>query len=596
MLLWPGADARSEPSRRDRRLPRARRPAADGGRLPARRSRRADRRRARRRRRGVRRGGGLAAGGVLRHALPADRPEHVGPGGGAPGRRAQVAQRRRHRRAAPDLDPRSRRLRGEVGGSRRARSQRGPPGGAARPVAELSAAVDELQGRLAALESGVTLRLPATADGSGGHAGDVISAIDPGFRAQEISFVVAQLARNVDLAAAADRRSWIAQLLGRRPDGAPGALASIYERAGTHVDRHSLWLRNSLRGALGLGLAVLVARLTGVQHAFWVVFGTLSVLRSSALVTGQNVARAVLGTTAGFVVGGIIVWLVGTDRTLLWVLLPLAVLFAAWRRRRSRSPAGQAAFTLTLLILFNILAPEGWQIGLVRIEDVAIGGAVSLAVGVLLWPRGAARRCGAPSPRPTPTTRATSPVRCGSAWPLRLGQPDPRRADRRGERRGRLVEAPRRHVPDVPGRARRQAASPGRGDQPRHGRRRPAARRRRRARLWRVDDVDDGDRAAARAEILAGADRVTGWYEAFAASLVGQGDVPPAARPGCARRRPFGRGGQPRPRGRRRPGQRDGRARPLDRRPPRRGAAPAGHAGHAARKVVPEHLAPAALA
>ena len=54
-------------------------------------------------------------------------------------------------------------------------------------------------------------------------------------------------------------------------------------------------------------LAVLVADLSGVQHAFWVVFGTLSVLRSNALSTGQNALRALLGTTAGFIIGGAIV-------------------------------------------------------------------------------------------------------------------------------------------------------------------------------------------------------------------------------------------------------------------------------------------------
>ena len=50
---------------------------------------------------------------------------------------------------------------------------------------------------------------------------------------------------------------------------------------------------------------------------------------------------------------------------------------------------GQAAFTITLLILYNIIAPAGWKVGLVRIEDVAIGCAVSLVVGALFWPRGA---------------------------------------------------------------------------------------------------------------------------------------------------------------------------------------------------------------
>ena len=44
---------------------------------------------------------------------------------------------------------------------------------------------------------------------------------------------------------------------------------------------------------------------------------------------------------------------------------------------------------MTLVILYNIMQPVGWQIGLVRIEDIAIGCAVSLLVGLLFWPRGA---------------------------------------------------------------------------------------------------------------------------------------------------------------------------------------------------------------
>jgi hypothetical protein len=41
-------------------------------------------------------------------------------------------------------------------------------------------------------------------------------------------------------------------------------------------------------------------------------------------------------------------------------------------------------------VLFNLLAPAGWKVGLLRIEDVAIGCLVSLVVGVIFWPRGAA--------------------------------------------------------------------------------------------------------------------------------------------------------------------------------------------------------------
>ena len=56
--------------------------------------------------------------------------------------------------------------------------------------------------------------------------------------------------------------------------------------------------------------------------------------------------------------------------------------------------AGQAGFTLVVIILFNIIDPIGWKVGLTRIEDVAIGCAVSIVVGLLFWPRGATAALG----------------------------------------------------------------------------------------------------------------------------------------------------------------------------------------------------------
>ena len=112
-----------------------------------------------------------------------------------------------------------------------------------------------------------------------------------------------------------------------------------------------------VRGAIGLALAVFVADTGGIQHAFWVVLGTLSVLRSNALSTGQNALRGLFGTAAGFVVGGVLVNLIGTNEPLLWVLLPISVLVAGFLPAAISFAAGQAAFTVLVMILFNLLAP-----------------------------------------------------------------------------------------------------------------------------------------------------------------------------------------------------------------------------------------------
>jgi len=112
-------------------------------------------------------------------------------------------------------------------------------------------------------------------------------------------------------------------------------------------------------------------------------------LRTSAASTGGTAWRALAGTVVGFVIGALLLIAIGTGQTALWVALPLAVLVAAYAPGTTPFVVGQAAFTVTIVVLFNLLAPAGWRVGLLRIEDVAIGCAVSLVVGVLFWPRGA---------------------------------------------------------------------------------------------------------------------------------------------------------------------------------------------------------------
>ncbi|HEY1322891.1 MAG TPA: FUSC family protein, partial [Streptosporangiaceae bacterium] len=308
-----------------------------------------------------------------------------------------------------------------------------------------------------------------------------------------------------------------------------GTLSAARERITSYLEPHSVWLHNSLRGAAGLGLAVLAARLTGVQHSFWVVLGALSVLRSTALNTGQDAVRAMIGTVAGFIVGAALLAAIGTNTALLWFLLPLAVFFAGVAPAVISFAGGQAAFTIILVILFNIIQPTGWRVGLVRIEDVAIGAGVSLVVGVLFWPRGAApalRRALAQAYADGAGYLAST-VRSG----MSRGDPgapaspaladDAARAAAASRRlddafRTYLAERGTKRFPlaDVAGLVSGVAGLRLEADAVLD--------------LWRGDDGrGGGDMAAARREILGAADRVTTWYDDLAATMISGGEVPP---------------------------------------------------------------------
>jgi uncharacterized membrane protein YccC len=268
---------------------------------------------------------------------------------------------------------------------------------------KLTTATAELRDAVTALEKGAVARLPAAAGpgigtGMGPGVGTGMSgffgALNVSFRAQELAFGVLLVGQNVETARVADQRGWTDRLLGREPRSLTAPFASAAERAAAHLEPHSVWLHNSIRGAVGLAIAVGVANFTGVAHGFWVILGALSVLRSNALNTGQNAYRAIGGTVVGSVLGAGLLALIGENRIALWILLPIAVLFAGIVPAAVSFAAGQAAFTVTLVVLFNIAAPEGWSLILFRIEDIALGCAVSVVVGLLFWPRGASAAVG----------------------------------------------------------------------------------------------------------------------------------------------------------------------------------------------------------
>jgi hypothetical protein len=233
----------------------------------------------------------------------------------------------------------------------------------------------------------VAVAVEAEAEAGGDDRGwsrSIASSLDPSFEARALG-IATEMVADATLEAAG------AQSVGDRRLGVVDEVTAplVRSRLSSHLSFRSVWFRNAVRGAAGLALAVGVVEVTNVQHGFWVVLGTLSVLRSNALGTGATALRAVGGTAVGFVVGSAIMIGVADHTVLLWVLLPLALLISGVVPSMISFAAGQAGFTLVVIILFNIIQPEGWKVGLTRIEDVAIGCAVSVVVGLLFWPRGA---------------------------------------------------------------------------------------------------------------------------------------------------------------------------------------------------------------
>ncbi|MFF5181203.1 FUSC family protein [Micromonospora sp. NPDC000316] len=158
----------------------------------------------------------------------------------------------------------------------------------------------------------------------------------------------------------------------------------------SHLAPRSAQLQSSLRLAVALAIARVVAGVLQLTHGFWVLLATLTVLRTSASDTRTALRPAVLGTIAGAAVSGVVMLVV--DAPIVYaVVLPVTLLLALGVGRLLGPVWQQALFTVLLTVVFAQLSPEGWRLAEARLVDVVLGAVIGVLAGVAIWPRGAGR-------------------------------------------------------------------------------------------------------------------------------------------------------------------------------------------------------------
>lgn len=216
----------------------------------------------------------------------------------------------------------------------------------------------------------------------------VVHGIDAGFAIRATAWHADAAARNVEFLAGPTGISTTSDPVVLVPDPSRAAAHRRISRLlGVHAVPSSVWFRDAARAGVALAASVALAFALDLQHGFWVALGTLSALRSSAFATGRTAVSAALGTAAGFGLAALAFAVIGLDDPVFWVLLVVGFFGAGYLPPVAGIVAGQAAFTIAVIALFNILVPVGWQIGLVRLENVALGVGVSALAAVLFWPR-----------------------------------------------------------------------------------------------------------------------------------------------------------------------------------------------------------------
>jgi uncharacterized membrane protein YccC len=163
---------------------------------------------------------------------------------------------------------------------------------------------------------------------------------------------------------------------------------TVFVRSQLTLD--SGWLRNAVRGALGLALAMVVVSVTNIQNGFWVLLGVIAVLRFDSFTTRRNAWQAILGTVVGVIAASGIIVVTGGNLVVMWTLLPIVVFLAGWSAVALKYPIAQASFTGFVLIMIAITRwPPNLLTGTSRIVDIALGATIAVIVAVIIWPHGA---------------------------------------------------------------------------------------------------------------------------------------------------------------------------------------------------------------
>ncbi len=201
---------------------------------------------------------------------------------------------------------------------------------------------------------------------SSASAASVLAAISAAFPVRVLSFTVLAMATDAIVLTGRAARLDGDDFGVLEPTSAEGPLHHVKRVLAPHLSPQSVWFRNSVRAGVALAFSLLVAKFGAIQHAFWVVLATLTVLRSNVVTTGSTVVNAVIGTFAGFLLASLTIIALGSNPTAMWIALPVAIFLGGYAPTAISLAAGQAMFALLVVLLFNLIVPTGWETGAVE--------------------------------------------------------------------------------------------------------------------------------------------------------------------------------------------------------------------------------------
>lgn len=147
---------------------------------------------------------------------------------------------------------------------------------------------------------------------------------------------------------------------------------------------NSFLFRHALRLAIVITLAQCITYWLPIPRGYWIALTALVALKPNFGGTFEIIGQRVLGTIVGGIVGiALVNFIHGFGATTFCILL---LMFVAMSLRALSYSIFITLFTPAVILLLSAIGSGGWEVGVTRIVDVLIGGALALLGSYFLFP------------------------------------------------------------------------------------------------------------------------------------------------------------------------------------------------------------------
>jgi uncharacterized membrane protein YccC len=161
--------------------------------------------------------------------------------------------------------------------------------------------------------------------------------------------------------------------------------AAIIDTLRNNFSFDSILFRHALRLALITTFAELLASVLQLPRGYWITLTALVALKPNFGGTSETTVQRVIGTVLGGIMGIILILLVKNPLAI--AVCFLLLVFVAMAVRLLSYSIFIILLTPAIILLLNLINAGGWEVGVLRIFDSFLGGALALLGSYLLFPR-----------------------------------------------------------------------------------------------------------------------------------------------------------------------------------------------------------------